>query len=161
VADRRIETERLVLLPVDGPLAARIVRGDLTGMVPGRGWPTTDTVDGMRYAAAAPDDAPSTGWLIALRDGTVIGDCGWKGPPGDDGVIEIGYGLAPPYQRQGYGAEAVRALVEWSLAQPGIGRIVADSLLDNVASRRILERAGFELTHTDSQLAFYARSAGG
>ena len=158
--DRRITSERLTLLPVDGSLAARIVAGDLTGIVPGRGWPTTDTIDGMRYAAAAPD-APSIGWLIALHDGTVIGDCGWKGPPDEDGVIEIGYGLAPAYHRRGYGAEAVRALVEWSLVQPGVRGIVADSLLDNVASRRILERAGFELTRTDDELAFYARSAPG
>jgi ribosomal-protein-alanine N-acetyltransferase len=158
--DRRITTERLTLMPVDGALAARIVAGDFSDLVRGRGWPTTDTVDGMRYAAAAPD-APSTGWLIALHDGTVIGDCGWKGRPGDDGVIEIGYGLAAPYHRQGYGGEAVVALVEWSLAQPGVRGIEADCLLDNVASRRVLERAGFELIRTDAELAFYGRSAGG
>lgn len=167
-AAREIRTERLVLLPVDPAMSARIVAGDLSGLTPGAGWPTTDTVDGMRMGLEHPaigdhegaDEGDGNGWLIALRDGTVIGDCGWKGAPGPDGVVEIGYGLSTAYHRQGYGTEAVVALTEWSLAQPGVRRLAADALLDNTASRRVLEHAGFELTRTDSELAYYERGAG-
>jgi len=32
----------------------------------------------------------------------VIGTCGFKGPPGTDGIVEIAYGVTPDQQGKGY-----------------------------------------------------------
>ena len=45
-------------------------------------------------------------------------------------------------QQQGYASEAVRALIHWALAQPGVSRIVAACSADNAPSVRILEKLG-------------------
>ena len=47
--------------------------------------------------------------LQRARD-AVLGNCGFKGPPTADGVVEIAYGIAPYYQGKGYATEAARAL---------------------------------------------------
>jgi RimJ/RimL family protein N-acetyltransferase len=56
---------------------------------------------------------------------------------------EIGYALARPYWRQGYVAEAVRAVVEHGFSALGLRRIEADVDPCNMPSARILERLGF------------------
>jgi RimJ/RimL family protein N-acetyltransferase len=152
---RRITTPRLVLEPVDATIARRIVDGDSSGVRAGAGWPHADTIDGLRLSLGG--DPESTGWFITLPDGTVIGDCGWKGGPGADGSTEIGYGLAAPYRGLGYGTEAVAALCEWLLGPGGAHRVLADTLADNTPSRRVLERAGFAVLRTDGARVYYAR----
>ena len=42
-------------------------------------------------------------------------------------------------------AEAVRAVTQWALAQPGIFRVWAVCDIDNHASARVLEKAGMQL----------------
>jgi RimJ/RimL family protein N-acetyltransferase len=143
---------RLVPCPVD--LARAVVAGDLSGVVAGRGWPHADTLDALRpYAEHGAGDGP---FLVVLDSGEVVGDCGWYAPPGADGEVEIGYGLAAPYRGQGIGTDAVRALVAWVSEQPGVRRIVAETDATNTASRRLLERLGFTLAETGETTVRYA-----
>ena len=141
-----IETPRLRLEPLSTELAHAILAGDFSGLTAGRGWPHSDTADGLRMALLR---GHPPGWLILLRgaaehaDDIVIGDCGTHGPADADGTIEIGYGLAPRYRGRGFGTEVVTALTRWLLAQPGIRRVRARTHVGNVPSRRILEKAGF------------------
>lgn len=88
-----------------------------------------------------PDDWNST--LIHRADRTAIGQLGTKGPPDANGTVEIGYGLNPAYWGQGYASEAVGALLAFLLAQPTVRRITAETLIDNQASMRVLEKLGF------------------
>ena len=44
----------------------------------------------------------------------VVGTCGFKGPPGADGVVEIAYGVTPDQQGKGYATEAAEALVAYA-----------------------------------------------
>lgn len=152
----RMVTARLVLEPLSTARAAAVLRGDLSELRPGEGWPHADTWDGLRLGLTQGNEP---GWLVEL-DGTVIGDCGTHGPPDEHGDVEIGYGLAEPYRGRGYGSELVVALAAWLERQPGVRRIVAhDVLAGNVASRRALERAGFVLESDDGELVSYARPA--
>jgi ribosomal-protein-alanine N-acetyltransferase len=57
---------------------------------------------------------------------------------------DLGYGLARQYWGQGYATEAVQALVGWALAQEGIYRVWAVCDTENLASARVLEKAGLE-----------------
>lgn len=60
------------------------------------------------------DDRLRRAWgtyLFLLRDGSsLVGSGGYKGPP-RDGVVEVGYEIAPEYRNQGFAAEAKRALI--------------------------------------------------
>ncbi|HYJ68402.1 MAG TPA: GNAT family N-acetyltransferase [Nocardioidaceae bacterium] len=86
-------------------------------------------------------------------DGLAIGGVGFKGPP-DGGVVEIGYGLASSARGHGYATEALRALVQIA-AGLGVTTIRADTDLDNVASQRTLDNAGFHLVEADSEFCHY------
>ncbi len=74
--------------------------------------------------------------------GEVVGDCGWTGPPDEDGAVEIGYGLAAAVRRQGLGTEAVAVLAAWAEQQPGVRLVTAEVLPGNEASLRLLCAAG-------------------
>ena len=61
----------------------------------------------------------------------------------DDGLVEIGYGIYPEYEGQGFMTEAVTAVVKWAANQPCVNRIEAEAEEDNFASIRVLKKAGF------------------
>lgn len=92
-------------------------------------------------------------------DACVIGDLGWKGVPGPDGTVEIGYGVAVPYRGQGYATEAVAALLGWLDARPDVRLVRAEALADNLASRRLLTRLGFAVERVDDPYVWYERRA--
>jgi RimJ/RimL family protein N-acetyltransferase len=86
-----------------------------------------------------------TYWLIIISAENVgAGLAGFKGVPDADGATEIGYGIAPAYQNQGYMSEAIRVLVDWALEQPSCNMVTA-SEVENPASRRLLEKLGANL----------------
>jgi RimJ/RimL family protein N-acetyltransferase len=147
-----IPTPRLLLRPVDEEEARAIVAGDLSGLPAGRGWPHADTLDAMAMIGGP---AAARGWLVTL-DGTIIGDCGTHGAPDAGGEVEIGYGLAEPFRGRGYGTEVVEALSRRLLAQPGVRRVTAGVLADNIPSRRALERAGFLVARSSGSELTYA-----
>jgi ribosomal-protein-alanine N-acetyltransferase len=149
-----IRTERLELVPIDVEGANRLVAGDMSGIVAGAGWPHNDTFDGMRMEIENGSSTPC--WLVRL-DGTVIGELGWKGGPGPDGTAEIGYGLSPAYRGRGYGTEAVTGFVDWASRQPAVRRLVAETRADNMASRRVLEHAGFAITSATGDAVYWER----
>lgn len=72
----------------------------------------------------------------------LVGGCGLVE---EDGETEMGYWITRPYWGQGYASEAVRALVNiaWSV---GHRQLVASHFTDNIAAKRVLEKAGFEST---------------
>ena len=76
----------------------------------------------------------------------VVGSVVFHGGPDDEGVVEVGYGVEQESQRQGYATEGTRAAVEWALCQPDVRVIRACTPSWHVASRRVLERCGMQLT---------------
>jgi RimJ/RimL family protein N-acetyltransferase len=81
--------------------------------------------------------------LIRRADGTVVGRCGFKGPPGADGVVEIAYGIAPEHRGKGYAGEAVTALVGFAFTTGQVRIVRAHTLPETNASGRVLARCGF------------------
>ncbi|MGD8968478.1 MAG: GNAT family N-acetyltransferase [Anaerolineae bacterium] len=73
----------------------------------------------------------------------LIGDCGFRvfGP----GQAEIGYTIAPPHQRQGFGSEVVRSLVSYLFEEHHLRRLIARTDPANIGSIRILKRTGFRM----------------
>ncbi len=56
---------------------------------------------------------------------------------------EIGYWLGKPHWRQGFGGEALAATVDFAFADDAIAALTAQVMEENVASARLLEKAGF------------------
>jgi len=59
-------------------------------------------------------------------------------------TAEMGYWLGEPYWGHGLTTRAVLATSEWAFAQYKLTRIFAMAFAYNVASMRVLEKAGFE-----------------
>ncbi len=87
------------------------------------------------------------GWYAIRRaaegePAALVGAGGFLGPP-SDGVVELGYSVAPEHRGRGYATEMSRALVRRALATSGVRRVVAHTTRDNPASMIVLERCGF------------------
>ncbi len=142
-----------MLEPVTPDVVRQVLTGDLSALCPGAGWPHKDTLDAMSMAGS-PDAGPA--WLVTLS-GSTIGDCGAHAWPNESGEVEIGYGLAAPFRRSGYGTEAARALCAWLFVEAHAALITAtDVLAANVPSCRLLEELGFTLTKENPALVSYA-----
>ena len=83
-------------------------------------------------------------FYVTLHDGTIVGGCGLGRLRGD--VPEIGYWYGVPYWGRGYASEAARALIDHAFADLGHELLHAGARVSNPASRRVLEKCGFEWT---------------
>ncbi|MBO0702133.1 MAG: GNAT family N-acetyltransferase [Candidatus Dormibacteraeota bacterium] len=148
-----LTTPRLTLTPISTELARRIVAGDLSGVRAAPGWPHADTMDGLLMSV---EHGHPSGWFV-IHEGAVIGDCGLYGPPDPDGNVEIGYGLAEGWRGRGLGTDVVRALADWLEVQPGVSAVRAHTLPGNLASRRVLQKAGFRELRVEHGEVLYER----
>ena len=85
-----------------------------------------------------------TFWIIVLDHKTVIGMIGFKGPADTYGQVEIGYGILPAFQGQGYATEAVSGFIDYAFAprHKGVTAVIAETARDNLASQRVLQKCG-------------------
>ena len=154
-----VRTSRLVLHAIDVAEGERIVARSAG---PADSWADDFPFDGdigavgryLRATAERGEQRPFGYYRITrLADERAVGGVGFKGPP-VSGCVEIGYGLAPSTRGHGYAAEAVVALLAIA-ADQGLSRVIADTTLDNIASRRTLIRAGFRLVSTDGEFHLF------
>ena len=151
-----VATPRLLLTPVTGEIGRAVLAGDFSRIETAQGWPHDDTLDALRMAFNPA--SRSLIWFVTLQE-VVIGECGTLGLVDEAGDIELGFGLAAEHRGVGYGNEVARALSEWLISQPGVGRVVARGVLaNNTPSRRALQNAGFVLEKEDAGLTWYALS---
>lgn len=153
----RIKTARLKLIPCPLEVAeASIFNPSLVAEILGasvpKDWQKTEVQDFLpMYAQMLVDDPSMLGWgvwlMIQNQENTLIGDLGFGGKPDESGSLEMGYEVFAAYRNQGYGFEAVEALVNWAFSHSELRRIVAHCPADNLASKRILEKLGMERLH--------------
>jgi RimJ/RimL family protein N-acetyltransferase len=70
---------------------------------------------------------------------------------GCSGEVELGYRLRKSAWGKGYATEGSRALIHKGFTELGVRRVVAQTMAVNVASRRVLEKAGLRLVRTFHQ----------
>ena len=97
--------------------AQDILDGNLTGLIPGSGWPHEDTAAGMWMVVNKGAD----GWLIT-RDGVVVGDAGALL---EDGDATFAFTVAPAYREMDLQTAIANALTDALRARPGT-RSVSD-----------------------------------
>ena len=98
--------------------------------------------DAEGFVASANQESGETVFAIE-RDGALIGMCGID--MRSDGA-EFGYWLGVPFWRQGYATEAARALIDYAFAELGHQALQSGACVSNPASRRVLEKCGFQWT---------------
>ena len=82
----------------------------------------------------------------------VIGSVIFHGGPDNQGAVEVAYGIEEDSQRLGLGHEAVQAAVSWAFGEPQVQKVRASTFTWHVASRRILEKMGFRVVGTSSDI---------
>lgn len=146
-----INTSRLTLLPitievVQAALEDRPALEQMLAVGIPDGWPGPDFKEVLPLIAEMLRSDPSySEWVRMIThrsDRLAIGSIGFKELPDSTGTVEIGYDIVPHYWGRGYATEAAKALIDWALGQPGVRRVTAECLRDNVASARVLEKAG-------------------
>ena len=89
------------------------------------------------WAAVEKSTGAFLGWVgLVPRDGDYFGD------------LHLGYRLRRAAWGKGYATEAARALVRKAFAELGAQRVVATTYQDNLASRRVMEKAGLTLVRS-------------
>jgi len=105
--------------------------------------------DAEAFLAAANRSDAETTFAITLADGTLIGACGLElreGPGAAGTTPELGIWLGIPYWGCGYATEAVRALIDHAFEDLELEALQAGARVTNPASRRVLEKCGFQWT---------------
>ncbi len=97
--------------------------------------------------APAQNYAWYTYWLVVpVSQPYGAGLAGFKGVPDGQGEVEIGYGIDPACQGQGYATEAARALIAWAFQSPECASVIApNTKKSNVASNRVLKKVGMSI----------------
>jgi RimJ/RimL family protein N-acetyltransferase len=99
--------------------------------------------DAEQFIAAVSRADDEIAFLIT-REGVVLGACGISLPEREP--PEIGYWLGVPFWGHGYATEAVRAVIDHAFADLDFEVLQAGARVTNPASRRVLEKCGFQWT---------------
>ena len=167
-----LETPRLRLVVLEAAELSALIAGDTTqaseraGIIFPAGWPTDpDGRDGLPWHRGylERDEAQRAFRVRAVVDrgnAQVIGAVSLKGPPDRLGLIEIGWGIDPQYQLQGFAVEAATALANWASAQLGFKALIATIPDHNLPSQRVAARIGMSRTlETRRDLPVWLRAA--
>jgi [ribosomal protein S5]-alanine N-acetyltransferase len=105
-------------------------------------------------------------WLLRDRStGETVGRGGLQHTfVGGAGEVEVGWAIVPERWGQGLATELALASVDVAFRELRLPEIVAFALPDNVASRRVMEKAGFvyerEVAHGGMPHVLYRRARG-
>jgi ribosomal-protein-alanine N-acetyltransferase len=90
-----------------------------------------------------------------------VGSCLLRMFENDPGRVELGYSLERKYWSQGIGTEMARAMVAYAFAGEDTTEVVAITTLENIASQRVLEKAGLirqeNIVRDGEELAFFSK----
>jgi RimJ/RimL family protein N-acetyltransferase len=151
-----IETRRLRLIPLELEHVVALEGGTdglaaLLGTAIPQGWPHFPEAYSRQFFSRTDGDPDPRVWgsyLFLLRDGSsLVGSGGFKGKP-REGLVEIGYEVAPPFQNQGFATEAARAMVAFAFSYPEVEFVFAHTLSKDNASTTVLKKAGMSFIET-------------
>jgi [ribosomal protein S5]-alanine N-acetyltransferase len=166
----RLETERMILERLHLEHAPEQLRLMLDPRVSATLWPRrdelpteADVLDGLRAKVEHWDRHGFGMWMVRDRDtGEMVGRAGLQYTY-TAGVndIEAGWAVVPERWGQGLATELAHACVETAFEHLGLLEIVAFTLPDNLASRRVMQKSGFtyerDIVHAGLPHVLYRR----
>ncbi|RZJ75174.1 MAG: N-acetyltransferase [Flavobacterium sp.] len=81
--------------------------------------------------------------IISIELNIMVGDIFFKGKPDENGNVEIGYGTYDDFAGKGYMTQTVGAITEWAYTQKGVSAVIAETLKENMASQKVLQKNGY------------------
>ncbi|HVP27234.1 MAG TPA: GNAT family protein [Candidatus Bathyarchaeia archaeon] len=94
-------------------------------------------------------------FIVEKKDGSKIGlICHFTLVHPAGKILEIGYSLVPNERGKGYGTEAVKIMVDYLFLSKDVTRVQACTDTRNLASQKVLEKAGFKKEGTMRQYLF-------
>ena len=99
-----------------------------------------ETRDFVRSCLAGWNEGKSFHWVLLRKVPEEL--LGMVSARVDGHKWELGYVLARAHWSRGYMTEAVKALIGWALNQPSISRVWSVCDIENLASARVMEKAG-------------------
>lgn len=145
--DQVLETERLLLVTPNRARAQvmadmandRLIVDNLATMP--HPYSLDDAYDWIRIVG---EMAIGAAFAITLKtNNQFVGVCG-SGPVDDNDEIDFGYWIGVEHWGNGYATEAAQSVLSHVFEKDKFELITTDYKLDNVASRRVLEKLGFK-----------------
>lgn len=83
-------------------------------------------------------------FIVHKADRRLLGTCGYKGAPDDEGTVEIGYEIEASYRQQGLATETAQGLLDFALQHEEVKKIIAHTLAHENPSVSVLKKLGFQ-----------------
>ena len=121
-----------------------------------QGWKTTTDEQAHAFLSEQSGAAlgPEGQWLqiavTCIDTKQLIGDFGVCVSDSRRGIVEMGFTISLPFQRNGYATEAARGILSMLFDTKQIRVVVAVTDTRNTASISLLRRLGFALTNTNA-----------
>lgn len=161
-----LETERLILRP--------LTMDDLDAVFKWAGDPRVNKYmiyplyknkeEGIEWLKSLYQDDDKKDFGFVLKEtGELIGSGGIYYHP-ERGLWSIGYNLAYDYWNRGFTTEAMEKIIEWGRQELGIKEVAATFAVENVGSRRVMEKLGMtfledhDYTKLDGSETFTAKT---
>jgi len=139
-----IDAGELVLRPVGREVALALLEGRVpAGVVLAPGYPSQFSLETLQMVVDADGDGDGFGpyFMVRKADGAVVGEIGASYHRAT-ATAQVGYTVVEPSWGRGYATAALRALLGHLLADRRVRRVVAETLEEHTASRRVMEKAG-------------------
>lgn len=107
-----------------------------------------DAIVWIEHQKKESEKKPRTSYQFGIElksEKKIIGGCGIKKIDKAQGTCEVGYWLGQPCWKQGYGSEALEALINLAFKKLKLRRIEAHVHKGNPSSGKLLEKFGFKL----------------
>jgi RimJ/RimL family protein N-acetyltransferase len=154
MSDIPVRTERLQLTPLSAEAVEALLQGNGERLRALTEAEFADPPGPPPYMAEAlpvvherlrrnPAEAHWWNWLVVRRDNRqAVGSVAFGGMPDTAGSVLIGYAMYPAREGSGYATEAVRAMVDWAFAQPGVKIVRALAPVWNTPAVHVAEKVG-------------------
>ena len=162
MAKRELITDRTILFPIDTEIMNAMSNGTLHQLSEydyNDEWLDNDLKEALpefeELLKKNGNDGFNLWLIIEKKNNRIIGSAGFIGKPDDEGNIETGFGIAPSRRGKGFCHEAVSALLKWGLNQDEVNGIIARCDKSNIASRKTIEKLGFEYLCEQDELLIW------
>jgi RimJ/RimL family protein N-acetyltransferase len=148
----KLQTKHLELIACNREILAEALKsnehlGDYLNIEVPENWSEFGN-SALNYALAQINAGDSqVGWWTYLpihkADNKLIGSCGFRGQPDENGAVEIGYEIKADYRNKGLATELSQALIQHAFQNPEVNKVQAHTLGEVNPSTRVLSKCGF------------------
>ncbi|MEV6139688.1 GNAT family N-acetyltransferase [Nocardia sp. NPDC051990] len=148
------ETPAIRIVHLNGPTFAALAQGDLAAANVVSPVPLPAAFADAEWCGLwqlrsrqAEEDPASAAWITGAiwdeRRHLAVGMAGYHAPPGQSGMVEIGYAVEARHRRQGYARAALEVLLRRAAREPQIRTVRVSISPTNLASYRLASQYGF------------------